>query len=313
MKIDEISYYTISCFINSSLKSFPSYPMYHYTSLDGLISILKNKTLWFSRCDCLNDSKERVYILEVYKEVCDTLLSERRIEQKFYDSIIDLKLSDKSSIALKKYNGMPVSSYIDVDYYLCCFSKNGDSLPMWHYYSKDNHCEGYNIECNYITEYFAKELKGLNELEEVTNPHEYIQFVEVIYDEFEQKSLLSEVIENMYAYCKKYGFDTSITHIKESIVAILSKYSLGFKSKYFSNEEECRIIIKVPKKDNNIFNIKYRTVRGCKIPYIEMKFDKNFILGVTIGPLVNTDEAKNSLKPFIENKRINISKIPIRY
>ena len=121
----------------------------------------------------------------------------------------------------------------------------------------------------------------------------------------------------MYSFCKKYGFDKSIEHIKESISAILSNRSLKFKSQCFSHEEEYRIIIKVPKK-NNSFDIKYRTVRGCIIPYIEIEFKQDFISGVIIGPLLNIDTAKSSLKSFLKSKgyideNISNSKIPIRY
>ena len=57
--------------------------IYHYTSPDGLMSMLFSDrdalTLWASRFDCLNDFSEGTLAEQVYGEVCDELWRSRAI------------------------------------------------------------------------------------------------------------------------------------------------------------------------------------------------------------------------------------------
>ena len=43
--------------------------IYHYTSVDGIIGILKNKELWFTNIYFLNDNQELFYTYKLINEV----------------------------------------------------------------------------------------------------------------------------------------------------------------------------------------------------------------------------------------------------
>jgi len=45
----------------------PSGPLYHYTSGNGLIEIIKNGELWSTQVACLNDSSEMLYPIELLR------------------------------------------------------------------------------------------------------------------------------------------------------------------------------------------------------------------------------------------------------
>jgi hypothetical protein len=52
--------------MNSHLEnSDPAEILYHYTSQDGLIGMLNEKTIWASKIHYLNDSKEFALALEL--------------------------------------------------------------------------------------------------------------------------------------------------------------------------------------------------------------------------------------------------------
>lgn len=63
--------------------------IYHYTSTEGLMGIVTNNELWFSKFDCLNDMDEGKYILNPYRKATDGL--NREIDNSFLRAIVDLK------------------------------------------------------------------------------------------------------------------------------------------------------------------------------------------------------------------------------
>lgn len=97
-----------------------SIPIFHYTSVSGLQGILGNKKLFFTDIRFLNDTKEILTGLESF--------------------ITSFNISTQKDRFYKLINDMNES------YFVCCFSLDGDSLPMWNYYTKEPNNQGYNIE-----------------------------------------------------------------------------------------------------------------------------------------------------------------------
>jgi hypothetical protein len=72
--------------------------IYHYTDINALENIIKNKTLWLSRYDFLNDKFEIVYLKKLIK---------KEIKNEKYDwetEDIYLKISDYIDFGIKKLN-----------------------------------------------------------------------------------------------------------------------------------------------------------------------------------------------------------------
>lgn len=62
-------------------KDFDFFPLWHYTSADGLVGIIRDDPtehgrlhFWFTRSDCLNDTSEGTHIMDLYLQICDDLL-----------------------------------------------------------------------------------------------------------------------------------------------------------------------------------------------------------------------------------------------
>ena len=286
-------------------------PIYHYTAPDTFIKIIGNKKMRFTRSDCLNDYSEGKYILSVFERV----LNEMRCEYckqdldksneytdffKFYDEVF-LRNDISAFLYDERLHDNEVITY---DSFVCCFSEEKDSLPMWNYYLKNGNYEGYNIGFHSPSMFDAKN----------------IQWLKVIYTIKEQAKLIRCMIDSIY---KIYSnFDPYIMRL------IMTDWKLMFKNIAFSHEKEVRVVLKIPrnKHPDNVNKVEYMSRRGLITPYIDYEFVPESILDVTIGPMaynmcaihstIQFLEAKNILKNrngFYADEMVNVSTIPVRF
>ena len=134
--------------MDSNSKNNVPNTVYHYTSPSGLLGIVdngedsKNAKLWFTRWDSLNDKNERYDIQEVLKEYKE--LKGNDIREEFQDAIQELINTEVTKWDLPPilWNNDKNPSIDEPDpenIYVCSFSTDRDSLPMWNYYSKSSH------------------------------------------------------------------------------------------------------------------------------------------------------------------------------
>ena len=136
--------------------------LYHYTSKDGFLGIIENKTLWASEILFMNDGKEACIPLEILKE----LLEENKNEWKDF---------------LELYE-----SVRGVETYVISFSEKKDDLNMWRAYG-DN-ASGICIEFNSCTLF-----------ETLIENHEKIKSMKwrkCIYDKQEQKDKIQSLLDS---------------------------------------------------------------------------------------------------------------------
>jgi hypothetical protein len=109
----------------------PSGPLYHYTTGNGLIEIIKSGELWATQVACLNDSSELLYPIELLRaKVCKASKSPISLEVGFLLKQIEEGLSAQT---------------IDTEgRFLSCFSEDGDDLSQWRAYGGGE--GGYAIE-----------------------------------------------------------------------------------------------------------------------------------------------------------------------
>ena len=298
-------------------------PVFHYTSPEGLLGILQEDgpVLWFSQYDSLNDASEGVHIISVYQNVCDELLASEEINLKFYQSIHDVKPMIKEVFL---YNLEQVKadtpSTNPTDYckmeeaqkYICCFSKNRDSLPMWNYYTKGDRYEGYNIGfCFWRTRH--------RDVQDCYGKGYNFDLFTVIYDEKQKKQIIQDKIKELYSFYNQSPNEGVLARIKNILSYFLKALGLKFKQDCFQHEQEVRAILTVPKGSNK-FKVEYRSKAGYIIPYIKIPFSAKIVSGITVGPLLNDQGAIRNIKQFVRGRHyifsdtdIHTSKIPIRY
>lgn len=299
--------------------------VYHYTSPIGLLSIVADKeenhnnaTLWFTRWDSLNDKKERYDIQEVLKEYKKSKGDD--IPKEFQDAIQKLIDTDVNEweLSLRSFiidaDKKIISEIDSKNVYICSFSSDKDSLPMWNYYSKSNRYEGYALEIDF--EKWKERVKKL-----------LIGYALDIRQVIYQKEAKMAKLDAIVLRCKK---DLEIVQknpkgiqgtedIKRNLSLAIAELQFCFKDEHFSHEKEVRAILKIP-KDRDISNeltTKYRTGNGYIIPYVEVPVPKEAITSVTVGPLLEKELAKKNVKEMLESRGcscdVHTSEIPIRF
>lgn len=301
-------------FDNDYVKQFIGGEIFHYTSPESFDKIMfsgENDTkikLYASRYDCVNDTSEGKYVIDVYNSVVKDLYD--AISEDKYMTIKNLLPTNHSLIRKYKDEECVHVSEKMCDMYICCFSKDGDSLPMWNYYSKDSKYQGYNI--------------GIDGIEAIENLHKYrsdvnIKWYEVIYDIKTQK----EIIKTFLLEILEYYLPERKSTIQYVISSKLTEWSMIFKKSYFTHENEVRVVIYIPKKEGcKHFPVKYRQKGMFKIPYIVFELEKECLTSVGISPLYCTEGEKEQqisiLKEQLYSNRYDFfdvipSEIPIRY
>lgn len=294
--------------------------LYHYTSTDGLKSIIENKTIRFSDYRFLNDIDELEYGKKVFRQVLDELKNETPEYLKYISQWEgELKNIEEGKINYLK----PVSSAgngavncvlcesENFHYYILSLTTLSDNKDMWNMYSGNNPGYRLKINGNKLMKYFynirdSYLKKGIFFSFEHRMPVHYGDdvkkfFKEVLLTEFqiENPSInQSGFIFRLYAFVKDEAFRSE------------SEYRLGF----------C-FVDKMDNSQINSVNAKkvFMNKNGTIYPYMEFQnfpFDK-IVEEIMISPYNKSELAEIGLKEFLranklENVKIKRSEIRIR-
>ena len=314
-------------------------PIYHYTSIGGLESILRNKTLRFTNMKYMNDKDEIIAGLDSIAKDC--------------------RASEKTRKQLRS-----AITNLGMQIFVCCFSLKEDSFPMWNYYTKEVNSQGYNIEFD-----DKKLVESILQSNPVLDGC-YVSFGNVDYSKDNNSkyshiltsrlmSFMDMVISKIFlivatGMSKKQtsGIDQSALRELEKKVsdsekaqkpdnlpvyiyhgeqcsfekAEVSDYLFFIKRDCFRQESEFRIVISVPDglldKFTEMGVYKFRAGSGILIPYIELKFSENAVKSITISPTVQSDLVESSIWDFLQYCKYNVpdfsnfikhSNIPVRF
>ena len=289
--------------------------IFHYTSINNINSILFNTdnkvALWASRFDCLNDISEGKVMEKIYCQTCDKLLDENLISDETHTIFSTVTPSRNETFLISQNTGSIKPERLECDIYIISFSKSRDLLSMWNYYSKGNMYEGMNI--GFDAEMLKKSIPTY-----LPKNKANCEVCSVIYEQAEQE----EIIRNfLLEINEKKKLAKSDSVVRAIISMKLTSWKLLFKASHFKHEEEVRVILKVPQKYKNEFDMKYRTYSGLIIPYIPIKIDKETVSNITLGPVIGDEKQKQLQRNILHemlsegNYQVNegISTIPVRY
>lgn len=298
---------------------------YHYTSPEGLKGILETRTLFFTDCEYLNDTSER---LNINKTLDKFWYNERKYyDREFYNLIKNIRLTNYTDSGFS-YLDNDFDSNTKCRYFVLSCSNDDDSLNMWKYYSKGNEYNGYCISLfgpALTDEWIDRETSVA------------IEEGDVVYFEDEKIKRIRTTVEKLYElwclYQRNQNIDDKIISEFRSWIQMAS---LFFKDDHFFGEEEYRYVAIVPEDRLNYLNYSYknktfkmydfRIVNGTFIPYIKMPF--NFyhvdecyaIESIRVGPSEKQEQKAKSIERLIQSLdydmkigRILYSNIPLRY
>lgn len=254
--------------------------IYHYTSLQGLKSIIETQKIYCTNINFLNDKKE-------YKYGVDLILG----------IIKNLKNEDSNTHILEMVE-MNIDLIFNSERYVICFSKNGDLLSQWRAYA--NHGRGVAIGFDFklfktTTEQVLRG-KHIEYVEDYQNKR-IKDFIQIIIQFYEKKKDIIDWEDSTY--------DKTVAKI---VIKYLEDIIAYYKNPCFDEEKEYRFQYEIDgintlKGDEEIL---FRTSEIMLIPYIELQPQYNtFVEGKTKG---NDDHNTYPLHPI---KQFPISKLII--
>ena len=278
--------------------------VYHYTSVDALIGMLKNFsldkpfiTMRASNVLYLNDPTEYEY----GKAICLNLL--KHIERKFklqrenYNvaSIYDLmsQLDEQNYFRECEFGASSIPGALSRSTpYIACFSKRRDYLPMWTTYAR-NGCGvavGFDLNLLSSNEQYSVKLCSYSRNDSSWN---WLQsWAERNYElMLQQANTTDESVKCVVKY--DYMFN---------LYAMVAVY---VKHQAYSYEKEVRC--RVDKAEN----IEYRISNKDLIPYVEFEIPIKYMREIIIGPVACSSNLEHSLKMLLRSKKINLDDIDI--
>ena len=212
---------------NEYLKYDPQLPsvLYHYCSVDTLISIIRNHSIWMSDAEKTNDSTEMKWLFARIQEVIsETILSCKeeypcellqKTEKIAYETIERL-MSKKAPITRNSKS------------FLLCFSEASDLLSQWRGYGNDGKgvAIGFNTD---ILQNFA--------------------LTKVIYDREDTSKFLHKIIDERLRWVIESNVDKEKNEDNElqlcmditTLMISIWQESFVYKNDKFSEEKEWRI------------------------------------------------------------------------
>ena len=301
---------------------------YHYTTPEGLMGILKTRTLYFTDSQFLNDRNERININEELSEFWNKC--SQNYDKQFVSLIRKIRNDSYEDYAYSYmesdrnwYSGEKCSRY-----FIFSTSFDKDSISMWKYYAKANTYDGYCIGlASYalVDEWIDRET-GVA-----------VESGAVLYSSADKQDAIRKAVDDLYLVWCSYKISDELNEkICNDFKSWISIASLFFKNSCFESEQEYRFVAIVPKDSlNDLYfeydNVKYkmydfRTVNGVLTPFIRMPFNSYNVddcwalYSIGICPCLNADLKILGLNNYIESLDykmawldIYTSQIPLRY
>lgn len=265
--------------------------LWHYTTLNGFINIVENKTLHFGNIHYMNDPSEG-YLLrkklgsEIKKQKIDEYFSNKEGQEFSAEDII------KNTIDyLTKLQPQFVFSFSSIE----------DSLEMWRAYSGDANgfAIGFNrkkllasIESKYCYKY--SKVFYLNNSESFNNEDDLInKFISQLQsNEIFSSGLKEGGFGRVYdlPYGAKDEPDSGYCYEQDEVLLELSRQSLLYKDIFYENEKEYRLVLFLTKERNQdgymTLASKMKSSTTFIKPYYEFEFkdEPSIISDVTLAP-----------------------------
>lgn len=291
--------------------------IYHYTGIEGFKSIIEKREFRFTDRFYLNDKSEGTYILDLFIDNFDYIVS---------DTALISKKEELLSV-IREYKENMQNKFFKI--FQASFSINPDSLCMWNYYTKGNGIKGFNIGFDSATLCESIWDKINNDKEKP-----YVFSGKVIYNKDEQVEILKAFVTRIYNAIYKDVKEVFYSDIEKRVVSdfvyrqniIIERITLlgvFFKKPCFDVEEEYRIAVDFFVSEGKVENTQKKIMYICKdngfiVPHLDLDFDLKSVKEITVSPTMDFCETQNNLKAFLsgrgmDNISVNKSDIPVRF
>lgn len=277
-------------------------PLYHYTNMEALFSILSKKKLWLTRSDFMNDSSELNHINETFEEIKDQF-----IDTTGEENIETINNEKGKRPIINIIHDLFLQSTIrsNQDIFVLSLTSDADSLGLWSSYSPNAGC---NITFSSVED-FIKILERDKHYEDML-----ILSGKVIYDNTLKRAILKEVVNSFLEmfYQVKY-MPTEAKEILHKLTFVLHLHSAFFKDERFALENEFRIAFISDKTNSNVC---FRTAHSTFIPYME--YDLPEPAAICLSPTNRSDFTQKGIENYLQfsgytRTEVCHSKLPLRF
>ena len=247
--------------------------LYHYTDIYGLEGIIKNKELWLSERNYMNDINDEKFIHDYIKHYFKnpinwkgSLLERELIPQK--NQYIFSTSTEKDLINQWAYYGSQQSFCLEID------RKKLIDL----FYHNNNETDYYYGPVLYAENDFKKDNKIIKIIDGIISKYtgiilEDIDNIFEVYSSPDKKEQYRQVFQYFYSLIKQYGHYC---------------------------EHEYRFTLQNSEKPN------FRIRKGLFVPYLKIPFEtENLISRIIIGPNNKEDFTERNLKYFLNQNGLN--------
>lgn len=270
--------------------------IYHYTSAVGLVGIIKNREIWATASNCLNDPTEISYA----SRVLVALLENRAEVDRDATDELRSKIALAVSLLKRSYNDPNSPDQYHEDHsFITSFSGSDRSLTLWRLYARQN---GYSIgfDCRRLLEWLGEEDPGdnredihLDDSERRAAIKENFFLVprlqEVQYGSVPVHSILEEVLS--------LPFDKGDSRGYESMLRSVFRRLSSVKHEAYADEREVRLVVQ------DEYHIPYSytrvTAAGELAAYRKVVFPFEAVRSITIAPGANVPKVRRALRSLL--------------
>lgn len=271
--------------------------LYHYTSAQGLLGILKDRRIWASKIQYLNDSQELRLALEIAREILEGKRS-GGAESRDVDVMLDeLKAIENINVCVAS------------------FTTARDQLSQWRAYGGSH---GYALGFRPASLIQAEWLQ--------------FQLMRCEYGAEEQKAIVKDLVEGRLRLERERSAGRQDDAARpneprfidpfESIGESILKIAPALKHESFREEKEWRLV----SRPISASFLKFRPGSSTLVPYYECQLSGKDLAGakveavleeIVVGPTPNMDQAVSAVEQLLHNGsfkgcRVSRSSIPYR-
>ncbi|MEQ8506870.1 MAG: DUF2971 domain-containing protein [Rhodospirillales bacterium] len=244
-------------------------PLYHYTTGENLIKIIRSGELWTTQIGCLNDSKELLHAIEIFRKSIEERLS-KNLSVEF------------EALLLKMIEILDGANSDATGVFVACFSEEHDDLSQWRAYG--------GVSGGYSLKFDTKLL-----LQQLANQNAYL--APVTYDSDTKKYLMASILEWSENYLM-HGIQNKRAPTTEEWIDEFANYWLLqlshlaplLKHQAFEKEAEWRLIYYLKDEDfKRLQFVEKTSMMRRHLPIQPGNADPNGytplpISGITVGP-----------------------------
>lgn len=294
--------------------------VYHYTSPNAFLNIIKSKKLRFTDIRYVNDRSERMFFIKLLIDFFESNHNKYvHCENAFWELIKGNNIND---IRKLKVNDVKLSFWESIPdmksrTFILCTSEAEDSLGMWNYYVYGNSYQGYNIGLD-VSEF----IKTFANMTSIKSDSITVNYGEIIYDRYAQLDSIDKhlnIAEKNIEAIMSRGGETEYCNLFE-MLNYINTFSCFFKDSHFSDEREFRITLQINGniEENAEMTLDFGVKNGLIVPYINIPIPSDSIKKIYISPITEFDIAKSSIEELLRRnnfKNVSIiqSDIPVRF